>query len=198
MLPCDYVIWDGWSVRTWWAEKVRYSLFEPLSWSNAKKEPLLKNLKCIPFRLYPIQPSGFWGPEGEPSRTFLPFRPILFIIHQLGLGRTNLNCRSCRLDESSKRGVPAHTWPERTIWRLNSLSHAARGLGWPVGRLGQIATVEHNGGVPLRPVTRQFWNCQVAMQTHLLCGQFCHLQYQGKSMTGHFLKWTKVLSIWII
>ena len=104
MLPCDYVIWDGWSVRTWWAEKVRYSLFEPLSWSNAKKEPLLKNLKCIPFRLYPIQPSGFWRPVGEPSRTFLPFRPILFIIHQLGLGRTNLNCRSCRLDESSKRG----------------------------------------------------------------------------------------------
>ena len=141
---------------------------------------------------------GLLRPVGEPSRTFLPFRPILFIIHQLGLGRTNLNCRSCRLDESSKRGVPAHTWPERTIWRLNSLSHAAHGLGWPVGRLGQIATVEHNGGVPLRPVTRQFWNCQVAMQTQLLCGQFCHLQYQGKSMTGHFLKWTKVLSIWII
>ena len=131
---------------------------EPLSWGNAKKEPLSKNLKCIPFRLYPIQPSGFWGPEGEPSRTFLPFRPILFIIHQLGLGRTNLNCRSCRLDESSKRGVPAHTWPERTIWRLNSLSHAAHGLRWPVGRLGQIATVEHNGGVPLptcdRPILK--------------------------------------------
>ena len=28
-------------------------------------------------------------------------------------------------------GVPAHTWPGRTIWRLNSLSHAAHGLGWP-------------------------------------------------------------------
>ena len=58
------------------------------------------------------------------------------------------------------------------VWiRFLTLPMAWAGLG----RLGQIATVEHNGGVPLQPVTGQFWNCQVAMQSHQLCGQFCHL-----------------------
>ena len=96
-----------------------------------------------------VASEGRW----QPSLTFLPFLPILFIIHQPDLRRTNLNCRSCRGYESSKRW-PAHTWPA-PIWRLNPLSHGGGRTSWSNSNWSTMALCH-----PWQAVTGQFWTAK--------------------------------------